>query len=121
MRNRRHDRRVVSSMMLGLTLFGALAVSPSSAGSDGGVVERAPRHVVLVTLDGARWQDIRGERGALFPDEHPLMPSLWHHVLTDGVWLDATTSSAPRSLPSYQALLTGHVTSCDSNDCARVV
>lgn len=79
--------------------------------------------VVLVTIDGARWQDVVDDKdGALFPGER-LMPTLTAQVAQRGVmWVgtDAMTSSlAPVSLPGYQTLMLGR-SMCVDNECPRV-
>ncbi len=83
---------------------------------------QAHARVILVTLDGARWQDVLDQPGALRnSDEPPAMPKLLKLIRARGVALPATTSSAlPLSLPGYQAIAAGHQTRCDDNDCARI-
>ncbi|MBM4780816.1 MAG: hypothetical protein GQE15_24230 [Archangiaceae bacterium] len=83
---------------------------------------QAHARVILVTLDGARWQDVLDQPGALRnADEPPAMPKLLELIRTRGVALPATTSSAlPLSLPGYQAITAGHRTRCDDNDCPRI-
>ncbi len=78
--------------------------------------------VILVTLDGARWQDVLDQPGALrSSSEPPAMPKTLELVRQNGVALAARTSSViPLSLPGYQALATGHHTPCSDNDCPRV-
>lgn len=76
--------------------------------------------VILVTLDGARWQDVLDRPGA-FAAPARAMPKLLDRVAKNGVALPATTSSGvPLSLPGYQALAVGRRTACGDNDCARV-
>ncbi len=80
---------------------------------------RAKARVILVTLDGARWQDVLDRSGRL--GTTTAMPKTLELVRAVGVALPASTSSKiPLSLPGYQALLTGRQTPCDDNDCARV-
>lgn len=83
---------------------------------------QAHARVILVTLDGARWQDVLDQPGALRNEgEPPAMPKLLELIRTHGVALPATTSSTlPLSLPGYQAIAAGHQTRCDDNDCARI-
>ncbi|MDP3504846.1 MAG: sulfatase-like hydrolase/transferase [Myxococcales bacterium] len=78
--------------------------------------------VILVTLDGARWQDVLDQPGALrSASAPPAMPKTLELVRQNGVALAARTSSAiPLSLPGYQALATGRQTPCTDNDCERV-
>lgn len=112
---------------------GALTFSKGPSGDALPSVKRAglevtaselQRHarVILVTLDGARWQDVLDQAGALrASSEAPAMPKTLELVRRNGVALAARTSSAiPLSLPGYQALATGQQTPCADNDCARV-
>ncbi|MHB1946985.1 MAG: sulfatase-like hydrolase/transferase [Gammaproteobacteria bacterium] len=77
------------------------------------------KHVIYVTFDGTRWQDI-------FVD--PIyFPKLWQKHAKKGIFYGAPnsmttieTASIPLSLPSYHSQLTGKVTGCDSNECGRV-
>jgi hypothetical protein len=88
--------------MIALAL--ALALAAPSAGD---------ARVILVTIDGARWQDVTAEN----------MPALFARVQANGtMWRgkDATTSSlAPVSLPGYQTLMVGR-SMCIDNACSRV-
>jgi hypothetical protein len=78
--------------------------------------------VVLVTIDGVRWQDVFET-----PDTMPRTQAL---VLTRGVALGAdlpgcgatvhTASGANVSLPGYQEIFTGHASRCLDNGCAPV-
>ena len=83
---------------------------------------RARSRVVLVTLDGARWQDVLDLDGTLAePAERPAMPHLLDALKADGVaLLGAISASSPRSLPGYQALAVGHPTACEDNLCPRI-
>jgi predicted AlkP superfamily pyrophosphatase or phosphodiesterase len=71
------------------------------------------QHVILVTIDGVRWQDATAEN----------MPVLSARVASNGVmWrgVNALTSSlAPVSLPGYQTLMVGR-SMCIDNACSRV-
>lgn len=87
--------------------------------------------VVLVTIDGARWQDVfegtdlrftKGPR--LSPEE--LLPKTWARVKAagvavgtgrDGCGIMHTASGANVSLPGYLEMFTGHASSCTDNDC----
>jgi len=72
--------------------------------------------VLLVVLDGARWQDVYGDPAS--------MPTL-HRWMAEGVALGAPgvgepiSASGPNfvSLPGYTELLTGRTSSCTSNEC----
>ncbi len=110
-------------------------VRPAAAGAscEGG-------SVVLLTLDGVRWQEVFDGVDARVADTHglrpaervsarELMPNLHRLIAHDGTALgagpDATAmrASGPNfvSLPGYIELLTGRASSgCADNDCARV-
>lgn len=95
------------------------------------------RSVIVVTVDGARWQEVfhgvdaaRGDALGFSSEEvvdgRALMPNL--HALGDrGVALGAPGVGAPisasgpnfASLPGYNELLSGRAPTCQRNDCAR--
>jgi hypothetical protein len=83
---------------------------------------REHARVIVVTLDGARYQDVLDENGAFaHARERPAMRRLLQRVQTQGATFRAKTSSrVALSLPGYQALFAGQQTSCDANDCARI-
>ena len=77
------------------------------------------RSVVLVTLDGTRWQDVFG------PDE--LMPTLHRWMTAEGVAIGAPGhgeiwASGPHyvSMPGYTEILTGRPSACQSNECETI-
>ncbi len=81
-------------------------------------------HIVLLTADGVRWQDVFGPRGT---DE---LPTLSRLISSDGAAIGAPTSksairaSGPAylSLPGYRELLLGHEPGdCEANDCSPPV
>jgi hypothetical protein len=91
--------------------------------------------VVLITIDGARWQDVfqgtdplfNGGAPALSPEE--LMPRAHALVATRGVALGATRTgcatvhtagASNMSLPGYLEIFTGHASHCLDNACAQV-
>jgi hypothetical protein len=88
------------------------------------VVDEAPRttrtdQVVLVAIDGARWQDVFAKDATL--------PTLRRFMTTDGVSVGAPGygemhASGPNyvSLPGYTEIFTGRTSACRSNDCAPV-
>lgn len=82
----------------------------------------APQNVILITWDGARWQDVfdRTEQAAL-----PRFFS--RHLGRATVFGDPgstvkfeVANDALVSLPAYQELLTGGPVDCDGNACGRV-
>ena len=75
--------------------------------------------VVLITLDGTRWQDVFGDA--------ELMPTLHRWMTIDGVGLGApghgeVWATGPNyvSLPGYTEIFTGRPSACASNFCGRV-
>ena len=106
--------------------------------TDGG--ERRTRNVILVTVDGARWQEIfagvearRAEAHGMLScnqlDADELMPNLHGRLIAGGVALGAPGRGAPVissgpnfvSLPGYLEIATGRVGSgCASNLCGAV-
>ena len=90
--------------------------------------------VILITIDGARWQDVfQGSDPSLggAPSAPPeqLMPRAHALVATRGVAIGATragcgtvhTAGASNvSLPGYLEIFTGHASHCLDNACAQV-
>src|SRR5262245_14771419 len=71
-----------------------------------------PGNVVLVVLDGVPRRDFY---------DRSLFPFLWSTLGAGGVYGNMRVSNRTRlSLPGYQALTVGTVTSCQSNECGRV-
>jgi hypothetical protein len=101
--------------------------------------ERAESAVVLVVLDGVRWQEVFGgadrslarERGlstAAWASPRLLMPNLQRLLDTQAVALGApghgaeVTATGPQfiSMPGYLEIFSGHPDpTCESNDCPR--
>lgn len=76
-------------------------------------------HVIYITLDGVRWQDI-------YKTQH-YFPKLWSKHASQltfyGLPNSHTTmevTSVPLSLPSYQAQMAGEVQPCRSNECGHI-
>jgi hypothetical protein len=90
--------------------------------------------VVLITIDGARWQDVfegsdPGFSGAPSIPPEQIMPRAHQLVATRGVALGATrdgcgtvhTAGASNvSLPGYLEIFTGHPSHCLDNVCSHV-
>ncbi len=114
-------------------------VSPES--NAGALEERTESAVVLVVLDGVRWQEVFGGVDRTLARQHGLSPAPWGTAralmpniqqLLDS---DAMAIGAPGhgaematggpqhiSLPSYREIFTGKVdTACQSNDCAQLL
>jgi hypothetical protein len=101
--------------------------------------ERSESAVVLVVLDGVRWQEVFGgadralayERGMnplAWASPRALMPNLQHLLDTRAIALGAPGHGSPISatgpqfisMPGYLEIFAGHPDpSCESNDCPR--
>jgi len=73
--------------------------------------------IVLVTLDGARWQDVF---------DASVMPNLHRFTTADGVAIGApdhgeiwSTGPAYISMPGYTEILTGRTSACQTNECGQ--
>lgn len=88
---------------------------------DAATLHRSAR-VILVTLDGARWQDVLDDDGAFArTEQRPVMRQALAASRANGVVLvGSTSSSVPLSLPGYQALAAGAATPCEDNLCPRI-
>lgn len=109
---------------------GALACAPPSPTTPPTPPDDNGHHVVLLTLDGVRWQDVfdtpdamRRKTGQAYP-----LPFFRKTFTSSGAWLKGnldvgddvrTSSGVPLSLPGYQVLFGGQRTACTSNDCPR--
>ena len=90
--------------------------------------------VVLITIDGARWQDVfggsdEGRSGAPHVPPELLMPRVYGLLADHGVAFGAdregcgtvhTASGANVSLPGYQEIFTGRPSYCLDNNCDGV-
>lgn len=76
-------------------------------------------HVIYVTLDGTRWQDILQIQTNLpkFWKNHAANTTIYGMPGSDSVM---EVASVPVSLPSYQSQMTGAVQPCNDNECGRV-
>ncbi len=91
--------------------------------------------VVIVTIDGVRWQDVfqgidkylghnLGPEFAAWQSAEALTPNLHQLARTQGVLLGAdaapmvASSPSTVSLPSYSEIFSGRSPSCSNNDCA---
>lgn len=77
------------------------------------------KHVIYITLDGVRWQDIYGT--------HRYFKKLWNEHANQlhfyGLPNSKTTmevASIPVSLPSYQSQMSGTIQACHDNKCGRI-
>lgn len=83
------------------------------------------KHVVLVTIDGVRWQDVVAPSA-----EVDLLPRIYEGVAEGGVIVGASsergcaalraTSGSNISLPGYMEILSGRSTACTHNACPVV-
>lgn len=108
-------------MLGGLYLFAtrydpqpAIAPTPVRAvpAVDAATLTRKAR-VILVTLDGARWQQVLDPDGPL---KHTLAAARANGAILPG----RISGRIALSLPGYQAIALGHATDCEANTCPRV-
>src|SRR5262245_13507747 len=95
-----------------ILLFFALFHSPVFA-------TNAIQHVIYVTLDGIRWQDIYLDRTHF----HKLWTKYANQLTFYGIPNSHSTmeaASIPVSLPSYQTQMAGAVQPCANNQCGRI-
>lgn len=88
-----------------------------------------PSRVVLVLIDGVRWQDVFDADGSLFATK-PALPRLQSLLAEGSLWGNRpagvegrgarTISLVPYSLPGYQSIFTGQQTPCEDNRCGGV-
>ncbi|CAN5195118.1 hypothetical protein BH09MYX1_BH09MYX1_09070 [soil metagenome] len=78
-------------------------------------------HVILVVIDGVKWQDVFGQTD----DTVDAMPTLQRWMNVDGAVIGAPGVGAPMratgpnwvSLPGYVELFTGRMSPCQANEC----
>jgi len=94
-------------MLLGVTVFA------------GYQQQRKINHVIYITLDGTRWQNV------MLPESS--FPRMWKKYASKmnvygkpGSDSVMEVASIPVSLPSYQSQMTGAVQPCESNECGQV-
>ena len=73
-------------------------------------------HVIYITLDGVRWQDVFEREGAFknFWRKYAANAEIYGEPGTNRTM---EAASVPISLPSYQTQMTGKVTDCTVNEC----
>lgn len=92
-------------------------------------VAAAQEKVLLITIDGVRWQDVLSTPDpAILPfDSQDNMPNLKNKFVHEGVLLGmrdagnlmSVSNSAVKSLPAYQHIYAGEKTTCASNYCGQ--
>lgn len=133
----KRSTRGVSALLVASLLILATRCSESR------VVDPLPRigpaedgpsaNVILVVLDGIRWQDFFDTEEAMRrADEAPPFGTFWRDIAPRGaVFGDRSRDSVVRmtltgslawrmSLPSYQSMLAGYAYPCDDNDCGPI-
>lgn len=83
------------------------------------------QNVILVILDGIRWQDFFNDPSYTFnSDDSPYFQSLWQAINTHGFAIGNRQESSfmsvityAWSLPSYQSMFAGYALPCNHNDC----
>ena len=106
--------------LLGSTLSLLILSAAALAGAKSEIPPQpAITHVIYITLDGVRWQDIY--------QTHKYMPIFWQKYAKTtekygepGTNRTMEAASIPISLPSYQAQMTGVVTPCMNNECGAL-
>jgi hypothetical protein len=106
---------------------GGLPSSASVASSNEALRDNA--RVILITIDGLRWQEVFDAKDSLArADQRPLMAHLHARIAKRGVGFGdkdrgstvRTSSIKPISLPGYQSIFAGRQTACANNECARI-
>lgn len=76
------------------------------------------KHVIYVTFDGTRWQDIYNDkRLPIFMSKYGERVE-WYGVPNTNRTIQ--TASIPISMPSYQSQTSGYVQPCLNNECPRI-
>jgi hypothetical protein len=130
--------RASHRLIAGLLLFVSACATTPRPGEYGGFVVRAARthaatspvgrhatrNVIIVTIDGVRWQEVFGGVDA---QGRELTPNLHRHFVDRGVVVGAPgygqmEASGPNfmSLPGYEEIFTGRTSSCTSNFCDHI-
>jgi hypothetical protein len=99
----------------------AILIAPAASAAEA----TAAPNIVLVTLDGVRWQDILDNKPDAFlrsGDKAPTFPGFWGTLAAQGaLWKHAEISNgAVLSLPAYQSIFAVSRQPCKDNECARV-
>lgn len=97
-------------------------MAPTVAQVEPAVPAVRPERVILVAIDGVRWQDVFGSSA----DSALAMPTLHRWMSVDGAVVGAPEHGAPieasggayLSLPGYYEMFTGAAPTCQSNECA---
>lgn len=91
-------------------------------------VSAAPPNVLLITVDGARWQEVfNGTDPVLTSDPktaREIFPFIYSHCIDHGIALGKTSdfiasNPAHISLPGYNEITHGTITSCNTNECPQ--
>lgn len=76
-------------------------------------------HVIYITFDGTRWQDVLVER-----THFPILWGKYAKALTvygaPGSRTSMYVATVPTSLPSYLSQTSGSIQACVTNDCGRI-
>ncbi len=98
----------------------AAACAPDDACAEGA---EAAANVILVTLDGVRWQELYGRPDPALggADREVVFLRLWSSLAAEGAVLDGEIANPFHvSLPAYQSIFAGQTQPCDGNACGRV-
>lgn len=103
--------------MMAMACLGVLSINANAAPQE--TSQHKYDHVIYVTFDGTRWQDILMN--------HESMPLFWKKYANNAIIYglpdnkrSISVASVPTSLPSYQSQMSGNVTTCADNDCGRI-
>lgn len=103
-------RKLISMLLFCLLSFNVFAASNS---------DTKITHVIYITLDGTRWQELY--------TSHKYLPKFWQKYAANATFYGKPKSddtmevaSIPISLPSYQSQMAGYVQPCDNNECGRI-
>lgn len=105
---------------LGCHAAEAAACAPDDACAEDATVA----NVILVTLDGVRWQELYGRPDPALggADREVVFTRLWSSLAAEGAVLDGEIANPFHvSLPAYQSIFTGQTQPCNGNACGRVI
>ena len=107
----------MKKIALSLIISCLLCVSATAAANK--PLDKPILHVIYITLDGTRWQNVFEDRSHF--------SKLWKKYARKGIFYGEPGShtvmevaSVPVSMPSYQSQMCGRVTGCVGNDCGRI-
>lgn len=113
------------NFLIGLLLFLTIFVV-SDAPTD--KIDNNQLHkIVLITIDGTRYQDIFDWGSDLnYLHGRQIIPNIYHHFMDNGIVIGATTLAFTEnkvylSLPGYSEIMRGYAGNCITNECEQYV